>query len=268
VTKAAVTGSPWVFFLLVLVLSTPFYVLGVAGGRLPGLLFLPISALMAVVPSVAALILVCRQGGARGAIVLMQRVTTFSASTRARWYLVALLIMPAASIVEFGLLRITGTEVPFPHFTLGAMLFYSAVFFVAAIGEELGWQGYAYPALRSRHSATASALILGVIWALWHVIPFIEVGRSAEWIVWHSLCAVMLRIIIVWLFENGGRSIFVAMLFHTMINLSWTLFPVAGSYYDPLIAFIVLSLSIGLVFIASKLVRAKQAGASVWNFPS
>lgn len=267
-TKAAVTGSPWVFFLLVLVLSTPFYVLGVAGGRLPGLRFLPISALMAVVPLCAALILMCRQGGARAAIVLMKRLVIFNASTRARWYLVALLFMPAMRTIEFGVLRLTGTEVPFPHFTLGAMLFYSAVFFVAAIGEELGWQGYAYPALRSRHSATASTLILGVIWALWHVIPFIEVGRSVTWIVWHSLCAVMLRIIIVWLFENSGESIFISVLFHTMINLTWALFPVAGSYYDPLIAFIVLSLSIGLVFIASKLVRAKQVGSAEWNFPS
>lgn len=267
-TKFAVIASPRVFFLLIFALSMPFYVLSAFEGRLPGLQILPVSGLMAVVPTVAALVLVYRQGGTRATIVLMKRVVAFGASASTRWYLIALLFMPAMRTIEFGVLRLTGTAVPFPHFTLGATLFYSAVFFVAAIGEELGWQGYAYPALRSRHSATASALILGVIWALWHVIPFIEVGRSVTWIVWHSLCAVMLRIIIVWLFEKSGQSIFVAVLFHTMINLSWALFPVAGSYYDPLIAFIVLSLSIGLVFIASKLVRAKQAGASVWNFPS
>jgi len=41
------------------------------------------------------------------------------------------------------------------------------------------------------------------------------------------------RIIIVWLYNNTGKSVFVAAFFHTMMNLTWQLFPVNGSYYDP-----------------------------------
>jgi uncharacterized protein len=41
------------------------------------------------------------------------------------------------------------------------------------------------------------------------------------------------RVIIVWLYNNTGKSVFVAALFHTMINLTWQMFPINGSYYDP-----------------------------------
>ena len=56
-----------------------------------------------------------------------------------------------------------------------------------------------------------------------------------------------MRIIIVWLFENSGSSVLVAVLFHAMINVSWALFPEAGSYYDPAVRFAILTLLIGAI---------------------
>jgi uncharacterized protein len=69
-----------------------------------------------------------------------------------------------------------------------------------------------------------------VLGAPWHVIPFIQLGSSGEWIMWHSLSSV-------------------AVLFHMMINVSWALFPVAGSYYDPFVTFILLAASAGLIVL-------------------
>lgn len=48
------TGQPWRFFLLVFLLSVPFYLLGATGARLIGLPLLPASAFMAFVPMAAA----------------------------------------------------------------------------------------------------------------------------------------------------------------------------------------------------------------------
>lgn len=36
------------------------------------------------------------------------------------------------------------------------------------LGEEIGWRGFLVPELAKRHSFTATALISGIIWALWH----------------------------------------------------------------------------------------------------
>lgn len=241
------TASPWAFFLLVFVLSVPFYLLGAAGWRLPGMPILPASALMTFTPMIAALILVYRQRGADGAAALLKRALDFRRLHGAGWYLAAFLFMPAVSVVAFGVLRLTGSAVPLPQIVFGEALFFFLAFLIGAIGEELGWQGYAYPGLRTSHSALGAALVLGTVWALWHVIPFVQLGRSAVWIVWHSLCAIALRIIIVWLFENTRGSVFVAVLFHTMINLSWALFPMSGSYYDPFVTFVILAFAVGLI---------------------
>ena len=245
-------GSPWRFFLFVFVLSIPFYVLGATGARFSSLPQLPASALMAFVPIVGASILVVCQRGTSGTVAWYRDMRNSHCHGHTVWYLTAILIMPAVCIAEFAVLRVTGSKVPIPHFAFGEAMFMIAAFFIAAIGEEVGWQGYAYPALRKKMGVLTSALVLGFVWALWHVIPFVQLERSTYWIFWHSLSAVALRIIIVWLFENTDGSMIVAVLFHAMINLSWALFPVAGSYYDPLVTFIILAIASGLIAIRWK----------------
>ena len=72
-----------------------------------------------------------------------------------------------------------------------------------------------------------------MVWAVWHYVPLLQVHRSLEFIAWWSLGTVAYRVIIVWLYNNTGKSVFVAALFHTMIDLTWQVFPINGSYYDP-----------------------------------
>ena len=231
------------YFGLVFALSVPFYLLGMAHLPFPGLLFLPLSALMTFVPMIAALFLAYRQGGRDAAAALFGQVLDFRKLKGTVWPATALLFIPAVCVIEFIVLRLNGSDLPLPQITLGKVVFLFAAFYVGAIGEELGWQGLAYPGLRQRLSALEAALALGAVWALWHVIPYALMGRSANWIFWHSLNAVAMRVIIVWLFENTRHSILVAVLFHTMINLSWALFPVEGSYYDPFVASLILTIS-------------------------
>jgi membrane protease YdiL (CAAX protease family) len=240
-------ASPWVFFLLVFSLSIPFYVLGMAEGRLPLLPMVPSSALMAVTPMLAALILVHRASGMKWALALLRRAVDFNRIHGVRWYLAALFLMPFVCVTEYAVLRLTGVALPALQIAPGEAISSFLIFFGGAIGEELGWQGYAYPALRTSWSTLKAAVILGVIWALWHVIPFVEMGRSVDWIVWQCLGTVAMRVIIVWLYVNARRSVFIAVLFHTMVNVAWSLFPSHGSHYDPFVAFLILMLVTGLI---------------------
>ncbi len=240
-------ASPWLFFFFVFVLSIPFYVLGAAGGRLPIATFLPLSAIMAFIPMIAALVLVYRDGGADGAREFLGRTFDYRRIKGTEWLLAALLLMPAVLVLEYGVHRLSGAAPDVQFFSIAEVLGFSLMFFLGAVGEELGWQGYAFPGLRAQWSALAAALILGAVWALWHVIPYAQMGRSGAWIVWQCLFTIALRVIIVWLFVNAGQSVFIAVLFHLTINIVWGLVPTYGSTYDPFVMFLILAPIAGIV---------------------
>ena len=164
---------------------------------------------------------------------------------------------PAAATLATSLERTTRTlivkfDTRFCSLGLSATLPAFALFFLGAVAEEIGWQGYAYPRLTLRYSLLQAALIIGVVWALWHIIPFALMGRGAMWIMWHSLGMVLMRIIIVWLFVNTGQSILIAVLFHVMSNSVWGLFTNFDPWYDPLFMCVVLLIAVAAIVWISK----------------
>lgn len=235
-------ASSWLFFLLVIFLSIPFYVLGAAGNSLPIATFLPMSALMAFVPMIAALILVYRESGVTGAKTFLSRALDYRRISGVGWVLAALLLMPIVFLLAYGALRIEGRALPdAKYFSVAEMIAFALMFFVGAIGEELGWQGYSFAGARKRCSALKAALIIGAIWALWHVIPYAQMGRSIDWIIWQCLCTIALRLIIVWLFENSGQSVLIAVLFHITINMPWGVIANFEPFFDPFFLFVILA---------------------------
>ena len=246
--RASYLASSGFFFLLVILLSIPLYVLGAHGDRLPIATFLPLSALMAFIPMIAALVLITRESGPKAARQLLVRALDYHEIKGVAWVLAALILMPIMALTGYGVLRIEGRALPSAQFfSVAEIVAFSLMFFIGAIGEELGWQGYAYARLRDGKSAINAALVIGAIWALWHVIPYVQLGHSAGWIGWQCLGTIALRVVIVWLFVNAGQSVFVAVLFHMMINMPWGLVQNYESFYDPQAMFVILALAAGTV---------------------
>lgn len=236
---ATLKPSPWIFFALVFALSVPLWIIGqVARQWLP--LGLPFGALMAFNPMIAAALLVYHREGRIGLKTLLRRSVGPRGIT-ARWLTIAIFLMPIILACEFGFLRITGATIPNPSFSISTILLFSGMFFVAAVGEEVGWQGHAAILLQKKYTALTSSLIMGLVWATWHVVPFLQADHAPYWIMWQCLTMLPARIIIVWLCNNTGRSVFIAIVFHMMMNLSEFLFPTYGSHYDPFIAFVILA---------------------------
>lgn len=75
--------------------------------------------------------------------------------------------------------------------------------------------------------------------AIWHSIPYVQAHNPAYWIVWQCLWVVATRILIVWIYNNTGKSVFAAILVHDMSNVSWSLFPNYASHYDPFVTGII-----------------------------
>jgi membrane protease YdiL (CAAX protease family) len=247
-------GFVFIFFVLVFVLSIPFWVLGMINPiqLLPGL---PISALGVFTPALSALILVYKNERLSGVLQLLGRSFDFKRVQNKRWYLAFILINPVIAILAYGLMRAVGKSIPNPTLSLLAIFPMFVLFFISALGEEIGWTGYATEPLQRRWGIAIAGLALGSIWAIWHFIPLVQAHRSLDWIAWWSLGTISLRMIMVWLYFHAGKSVFAAAVFHAMINLCWQLFPNNGSYYDPRVfGLITFCLAIA-IFTAQRLSR-------------
>ncbi|HZD59242.1 MAG TPA: CPBP family glutamic-type intramembrane protease, partial [Anaerolineae bacterium] len=183
--------SPLTFFVLVFALSIPVWL--VIGGRpLPGPINLPVSSLWnTFVPLVAASILVYREEKFAGIKRLLKRAFDYKSIKPKIWYVPIIFLMPLIYLLSYGVMRLIGRPLPAEwqiSFLAIPLLF--VAFFIGAAGEELGWMGYAIDPMQDRWSALTASLILGLVWAIWHVVPNIQLGRTLTSIAWWSLATV------------------------------------------------------------------------------
>jgi membrane protease YdiL (CAAX protease family) len=236
--------SPLRFFLLVFVLSIPFWLVGAVAERfLAGELQmnLPISSLSACCPIIAAVILVRREEGSHAVKTLLKRAFDYQRIKGKIWYVPILFLMPALMVLEYGFMRLTGVPVPDPQIPVSMVLIVIVVAFVEALGEEVGWQGYATEPLQARWNALTASLVMGIVWATWHIVLLAQMGRTPTWIAWQCMFTVVSRILYVWLYNGTGKSVFAVVLFHAMSNVSTFLFPDYGSHYDPLVTCVIVA---------------------------
>ncbi|MFD2767134.1 CPBP family intramembrane glutamic endopeptidase [Micromonospora eburnea] len=230
--------SPLRFFALVFALAIPFWLLEPLTEDLSAVLpmRLPTSAAMFVCPFVAALILTRTDAHPRSARRLLRHSVSRQGIDRRRWYLPALLIMPALMFLSYVVARAVGDPMPAPRFDLTSALVALVLFGVAGVMEEVGWMGYLGGVLQERYTALGAATLLGVVWAVWHIVPYAQAGHSVQWITWQCVLTVALRVTIFWLYNNNAGNVLLASLFHASINVSDALYPVDGSAYNPVIS--------------------------------
>jgi membrane protease YdiL (CAAX protease family) len=100
------------------------------------------------------------------------------------------------------------------------------LFFIGSLGEEVGWMGYAFEPMQDKWNAFKAALVLGLIWALWHIPLYIFLIADPVLIAAQVLSVIAMRFLLVWLFNNTGKSVFVTILFHTVYNVTISVLPV------------------------------------------
>jgi CAAX protease family protein len=240
--------SPLKFFVLVFALSIPFWLLGAVTDLqlLPGL---PMSALALFCPVTAAAILVHRQNGTSGVIRLLKRALDYQRISAKVWCAPILLLMPAVMVLSYGLMRVMGMPLATPQFSvLGAVVLFLA-FVLGGAAEELGWSGYVIDPMQRRWTALQASILLGSVWATWHLVALVQADRSLTWIAGWCLSTVAQRVLMVWIYNNTRNSVFGAILFHATSNLGWQLFPNHGSHYDPRVTGVILAFAAAVVTV-------------------
>jgi hypothetical protein len=106
-----------------------------------------------------------------------------------------------------------------------AYLLYSIPIFITVLGEEIGWRGYAQRFMAVM-PVPISGLIIGVIWAIWHLPLFFIPGLyqhrlgllTTDFFIFMGDTA-MLAIVFAAIFVKTGNSTLSAVLLHFMVNM-------------------------------------------------
>ena len=89
---------------------------------------------------------------------------------------------------------------------------------IGPLSEEIGWRGYALERLQTRWNALTSSLIVGLVWALWHLPLFMMVGTSQHELgipfIGFLVGLMASSILYTWLYNNTKQSIWSAILLH------------------------------------------------------
>ncbi|MBA4385322.1 MAG: hypothetical protein C0410_11350 [Anaerolinea sp.] len=167
------------------------------------------------VPSLTALFLVWRKEGKQGIHSLLRRIVQFKLGWR--WYGFSILFVIVGTAGFLIINKLLGHSFDGRIFItqLGNFL---PLLILGPLSEELGWRGYALERLQTRWNALTSSLIIGVVWALWHLPLFFMMGTSQ-----HELAlpffSFMLKILATsilytWIFNNTQKNLWSAIFFH------------------------------------------------------
>lgn len=96
-------------------------------------------------------------------------------------------------------------------------------------GEEIGWRGYALPGLAARLGLPAASLVLGVVWACWHLPFFVLAGsdKTGQSFPVYVLGVTALSVAMAWLYWRTHGSLLLTMVLHAAINNTTDLVPAA-----------------------------------------
>lgn len=192
-----------------------------AAGQIPpgirALIFLPGT----FAPLLMAVALTARKEGHAGVLALLRRM--FQWRVGLRWYVFALLYMAAIKLTAALVHRVaTGSWPRFGDTALYVMLaatIFSTVF-GGQSGEEIGWRGYALPRLTTRLGLAGASVLLGAIWAVWH-LPLFFIPRTdltGQSFPFFLLAVTPLSTAIAWLYWRTNGSLLLTMLMHAAIN--------------------------------------------------
>ena len=172
-------------------------------------------------PAIAALVVILYRHGFFGIRGLLSRLLLWRASIY--WYVMLILIVPLVFYIS-ALFKQGALDTLFPFASVTAYL--SALLLMAIKGpiEEIGWRGLALPMLQRRMAPIWAALVLGVIWAVWHFPAFMLSGtpQSAWALTPFVVGTLALSVIVTSLFNNSRGSILLPAFFHLqLINPLW-----------------------------------------------
>jgi uncharacterized protein len=189
-----------------------------------------------------------------------------------KWYGVALFLPPILMLLSISLSSLVngispdfsiyyGREIFGPE--VGPLLLALPFFLYAMLtnGEEIGWRGFVLPHLQQKHNALIASLILGVIWAFWHLPKYLMVdtnlggGKGLDQFLIESVKVLAFSILYTWLFNNTKSSLLLVTMFHAAWNTAWVMLPIQNVGVADLVIYWLCAVAVVLIYGPAQLVR-------------
>lgn len=149
-----------------------------------------------------------------------------------KWYAFILIGIPV--LMFLGYVVLNGGKVPTFHdlsskFIISYPIYFVAIFYGGGpLAEEIGWRGFAFPRLQTKYGSLKASLLLGVLWACWHLPQFLtstqgggpEKGLSIYYpnFLLFLLMCVSITFVMTWVYNHTQGSLFLMILFHASID--------------------------------------------------
>jgi membrane protease YdiL (CAAX protease family) len=270
--KTAIKQRPFLFFLIFTFAIS--FITGFPTVFVPGK-FEGLSYLSNFGPAIGALIVVGIAEGLDGIKALVRSLFQWRVSFV--WYLVVLL-GPALTMVTAVLLyNVFGGNSSVPNLNdwisilpqhLLVILSLFLFMMVGIWGEEVGWRGFALPKLQDKYHPLWASLILGAIWAVWHLPAFfVENSQQAQLgMTYFFLATLGYSILYTWVYNGSKESLLMIWLLHSANNatVSYTMLFFKPLTYEPVFSLAVLGFFdiLVILFTKSNLLYQREANVS------
>jgi uncharacterized protein len=171
-------------------------------------------------PIVAAFIVTAIVCGRRGVKELLSAMVRWRVGLV--WYLVALLLPTVLVVASVYVAAAMGAPTP-PNSHLAEWYtaiptFFTTLIVAGPLTEEPGWRGFALPRMQERQSALVASLVLGIVWASWH-LPLVLTDLTGQRpLIQYFILLTAQSVLFTWLYNNTRGSVLLAILFHTAFN--------------------------------------------------
>lgn len=232
----------------------------------------PVFLIGVFAPGLVAVALTARAEGGRGVGALLRRVVRWRVGLR--FYAFALLLMPLTKLTVAVVYRaLVGTWPQFGETRPLLLVLATILSTVGQVGEEVGWRGYLLPRITERTGLAAASLLVGAIWAVWHLPLFFAPGAdtNGQSFPLYVLQVMAFSVALAWLYWRTDGSLLLTMFMHSAFNNMKDIVPsggVRGGSPFTLEATLVFRLTIVLLWVVAVLLLVRMRGVRHLDDPS
>lgn len=220
----------------------------------PAVDFSPAIIINAYAPAVSALIATIIFFRLAGVKDLLRGI--FRWRVGLKWYALAILGPFILVLISNVLYMAIGSTPDWKTFFDASVLLIGIGPIIAGCFEEIAWRGFGQRLLQQRYMALTAAVLIGTIWATWHVWPLFAPGGFEQLavadIVQTYIRLIATAVIYAWIYNSTKGSLLLVMLAHASHNISIYLMPATDQ---------VTALIIAGVYLVTALVVVRLAGA-------